>query len=233
MATGQAKNRHVDFCHLRVVYCTVVAIWTYLVIYNWFSCIWTFLRERTWENFTSHWISRWINQFFLAVFKGLFCAREMHSTTKFAMLFLSKCVFSSVSCIVLLCFAKQADFLTKFQKLWPYEKAWVMTNDCLFQPTLGHHMMLCIVNLTHKQVLVQFPQITVCHAAVLWLWSWIISIFQRLSVSTAFPALSRKWKKLALRQLERFHEFIRSSRILCCEQPICVQQQELNMSICA
>ena len=120
------------------------------------------------------------------------------------------CVFSSVSCIILLCFAKQADFLTKFQKLWPYEKAWVMTNDCLFQPTLGHHMMLCIVHLKHKQVLVQFPQITVCHAAVLWLWSWIISIFQRLTVSTAFPALSRKWKKLALRQLQRFHEFIQS-----------------------
>ena len=39
MATGQAKNRHVDIFHLRVVYCTVVAIWIYLVIYNWFSCI--------------------------------------------------------------------------------------------------------------------------------------------------------------------------------------------------
>ena len=37
MATGQAKNRHVDIFHLRVVYCTVVAIWIYLVIYNWFS----------------------------------------------------------------------------------------------------------------------------------------------------------------------------------------------------
>ena len=33
---------------------------------------------------------------FLAVFKGLFCAREMHSTTKFAMLFLSKCVIPAV-----------------------------------------------------------------------------------------------------------------------------------------
>ena len=41
---------------------------------------------------TSHWHSRWINQFFLADFKGLFSARVMHSTTKFAMLFLSKCV---------------------------------------------------------------------------------------------------------------------------------------------
>ena len=37
---------------------------------------------------------------FLAVFKGLFCAREMHSTTKFAMLFLSKCVSA---CEVIVC----------------------------------------------------------------------------------------------------------------------------------
>ena len=47
MATGQAKNRHVDNFRLRVAYCTVVAIWIYLVIYNWFSCIRTFLRART------------------------------------------------------------------------------------------------------------------------------------------------------------------------------------------
>ena len=45
---------------------------------------------------TSHWHSRWINQFFLADFKGLFSARVMHSTTKFAMLFLSKCVIPAV-----------------------------------------------------------------------------------------------------------------------------------------
>ena len=47
MATGQAKNRHVDIFHLRVTYCTVAAIWIYLVIYNWFSYIRTFLRART------------------------------------------------------------------------------------------------------------------------------------------------------------------------------------------
>ena len=35
--------------------------------------------------------------FFLAVCKGLFCARVMHSTTKFAMLFLSKCVWVKAS----------------------------------------------------------------------------------------------------------------------------------------
>ena len=34
--------------------------------------------------------------FFLAVCKVLFCARLMHSTTKFAMLFLSKCVIPAV-----------------------------------------------------------------------------------------------------------------------------------------
>ena len=48
------------------------------------------------RKFTSYWNSRWINKFSWQFFKGLFCAREMHSTTKFALLFLSKCVIPAV-----------------------------------------------------------------------------------------------------------------------------------------
>ena len=61
------------------------------------------------RKFTSHWNSRWINQFSWQFFKGLFCARVMHSTTTFAMLFLSKCVWVCVKllyvklCVVCVC----------------------------------------------------------------------------------------------------------------------------------
>ena len=48
------------------------------------------------ERIHLHWFSRLFILFFLAVWKGLFCARLMHSTTKFAMLFLSKCVIPAV-----------------------------------------------------------------------------------------------------------------------------------------
>ena len=43
---AQPKNLHV--VHLKIsIFCTVGAIWTFLVIYNWFCYIRTFLRART------------------------------------------------------------------------------------------------------------------------------------------------------------------------------------------
>ena len=83
---AQPKNLHV--VHLNFsLFCTVVAIWHYFILF------WTSLHQNLPQKVYFA-LKFTLDQliFFLAVCKGLFCARVMHSTTKFAMLFLSKCV---------------------------------------------------------------------------------------------------------------------------------------------
>ena len=91
MATGQAKNRHVefptsfqtkpDFVPVRFSQSELLpmssdgTVASYFIIYWGLSCIrtlWTFEQGR-WKH-SSHWISRWINQFFPVWFYwNVFC----------------------------------------------------------------------------------------------------------------------------------------------------------------
>ena len=83
--------------HLRILYCTVVAIWSYLGylgIYTWFSCIRTFLRARTLKILLTD--DHALSTNFLVRFTGLFLHVRCIPQQKFAMMFLSKCVKASV-----------------------------------------------------------------------------------------------------------------------------------------
>ena len=55
------------------------------------------------ERILLHCLSRLVIHYFLSVFYGLFCARAMHSTTKFAMMFLSKCEQTLGACLLAQC----------------------------------------------------------------------------------------------------------------------------------
>ena len=87
MATGQAKNRHVVVPNSLLT--TVRFSQSELLLT---SSDGTVASSKDVERILLHCFSRLVIHYFLSVFYGLFCAREMHSTTKFAMLFLSKCV---------------------------------------------------------------------------------------------------------------------------------------------
>ena len=100
MATGQAKNRHVDSFPLEgcLLHCC-----RNLDLFGYLQLVQLHLnlpQSKDVEKFYFALNFTLDQPIFLAVFKGLFCAREMHSTTKFAMLFLSKCVSA---CEVIVC----------------------------------------------------------------------------------------------------------------------------------
>ena len=74
-----------------LILCTVVAIWHYFILF-WTSLHQNLPQSKDVESLLRTEIHVGSTNFSWQFFKGLFCARVMHSTTKFAMLFLSKCV---------------------------------------------------------------------------------------------------------------------------------------------